>query len=224
MNKIRIIYDVVRKMKEKDSVKGVIKAEGLKDQNRILSINNTFEKNMQDGQIKGTTSIEVDYDGKKMKMENSIDFQGEGCCGHHNFMKHMHDCHHNGAHRGGLKEGLGRLSAVLGILSSIKINEKEDGSVVLVLVSADIPEDIKSGICDKMKEGCEHHKHLEGTNGHHMCMKEFHAMENIDFMLNVFINKHSEVEKITIDISGEQKDEKDEKKEMKLTADLSLEW
>jgi len=225
VNKIKIIYDVAKKMKEKDSVKGILKAEGLKNQDKLFSMNNVFEKSIQGGQIKGKTNIEVDCGGKKMKMENSIDIQGgEGCCGHHNFMKHMHSCHHKGAHAAGLKEGMGRITAALGILSSIKLNEQEDGSVILTLESADIPEDIKTCIHEKMKNGCEGHKHIDTNQQHQMFMKEFHAMENVNFALNVFINKEHEVEKVTINAAGEQKDEKDQMQEMKLTADLSLEW
>jgi len=93
---------------------------------------------------------------------------------------HFFQNHHHGAHCAGLKEGLGRIAAALGILSSIKITEKEDGTAVLSLESADIPEEIKSVIHGKMKHGCEQHKHMEGNHRHHMFIKDFHAMEDTD--------------------------------------------
>jgi nickel-dependent lactate racemase len=64
-----------------------------------------------------------------------------------------------------------------------------------------------------MKKGHEHHQH-------HMCMKEFHDMEDMKFTLNVVINKDKEIGKITVDIKGENKDEKNEKHQMKLAAEL----
>lgn len=225
MNKIKIIYDVVRKMKDKETIKGTFKAEGLKDQEKTFSINNTFERTSKDGQVKGKTNMEADFDGKKIKLENSIDFQGGSCCGHRGFMKHMHLAHNHqhDMHRGGLKEHLGRISAILGILSSIKLEEKEDRSVVLSLQSADIPEEIRNDIQEMMKHGHEHHQQMAGNHQHHMFIKEFHDMEKKDFVLNVFISKDSELEKVTINVSGEKQDEKNESHDMKLSAELCLE-
>ena len=68
MNKLKIMYDVVRKMKDKKSIKGTFKAEGLKDQAEIFSIDNAFERNNHEGQTKGKTRLEVDCEGKKMKL------------------------------------------------------------------------------------------------------------------------------------------------------------
>jgi hypothetical protein len=219
MNKIKVIYDVVRKMKDTNSIKGTAKVEGLKDEQKIIDLNSVFERNNQSHQVKGKTTIEVDCDGKKMKMENSIDFQKEGCCGHH----HFHHMHH-GPHAVGLKGGLNRITTILGIVSSAKLDEKEDGSVILSLESADIPEEVKSGIHEILKQGQEHHKHMEGSHQHHMFMKGFHGTENVDFTLNIFINKDSKIDKVKVDVKGEKEDEKNEKHQMKLAAELSLEW
>lgn len=224
MNKIKIIYDAARKMKDKDSVKGILKAQGLKNENQLFSVNNVFEKSCKDGQTKGKCTMEVDCGGKKMKMENSFDFEGNGCCGHRHFMKHMHSCHQNGMHAGGFKGGLGRITAVLGLLSSIQLSELEDGSAVLTLESANLPEEMKACMQEKMKNGCEHHKHMSMNPQHQEFMKEFHGMENADLVLKVFINKGREIEKITLNASGQKKDDNGLNQEMKLTADLSLEW
>lgn len=226
MNKIKVIYDVVRKMKDTNSIKGTVKVEGLKDQQKILDLNSVFERNNQDGQVKGKTNIEADCDGKKMKLENNIDFQGIGCHGHHGFRGHMHHFHnhHLGEQAGSTKAGLGKIIAVLGILSSIKIDENEDGSSILSLESANIPEAIKSDIHEMMKQKHEQHKHMEGIHHQHMFMKEFHGTENPDFTLNILINKDSKIDKVKIDLKGEKVDEKSEKHQMKLAAELSLEW
>ncbi len=225
MNKIKIIYDVVKKMKDKNSIKGTFKADGMKDQEKIFSVNSAFERNNLDGQTKGKTNIETNFDGKKMKLENSIDFQGEGCHGHRDFGKHMHPFHnhHHGEHVGGLKDGLSKITAMLGILSSIKIEEKEDGATILSLESINIPEDIKNGMHEMMKHRHEHNEQTGSNHQHHMCMKEFHDMENADFILVVSINKDSEIDKITIDANGEQKNDQNETHDMKLAVELSLE-
>lgn len=222
MNKIKIIYDAVRKMKNKESIKGTFKAEGLKDQEKTFSVSNSFERSSKDGQVKGKTSMEADFEGKKIQFENSIDFQGEDCHGHHGFMRHLHSAHGH-QHGGGLKEGLGRVSCVLGILSSIKLEEKEDKAVLLSLESADIPEEIRNEIQDMMKRGHEQHQHMAENHQHHMCMREFHDMEKIAFTLKVFISKDSDIEKVIVDVTGEKPDEKNEGHNMKLSAELYLE-
>lgn len=217
MNKIKVIYDVVRKMKDRDSIKGAVKVEGLKDQAKILEISSVFEKTSQSFQTKGKTIIEVDSDGKKMKLENNIDFQKEGCCEHQHF-HHLHS-----AHTGRMKGGLSRITAILGIVSSIQLEEKEDGSAILSLESANIPEEVKSDIHEMMKNGHEQHKHMESNHQHHICMNEFHNMEDMKFTLNVVINKSKEIDRVTVDLKGEKKDEKGGSNQMKLAAELSFE-
>ena len=224
MNKIKVIYDVARKMKDKSKVKGLLTAEGFKGQDKILSVSNTFEKGMQDGRTTGKINIEADCNGKKMKIENSIDFEGNACCTHHGWMKHMHNCHHGKMHEADFKEKWCRLTTMLGLLSSIKIDEKEDGSTLIALESSNIPEELKKGLEDKMKACHEQHKAMLMNNGHAMCMKEFHQLTNIDFILNIAINKNSEVEKITVNVKGDHQDGENGKQPMKLSADLSFEW
>jgi hypothetical protein len=226
MNKIKVIYDVVKKMKDKESIKGTLKVEGLKDQDNIFNLNSVFERNNEGCQAKGKTIIEVDSDGKKMKLENNIDFQKEGCCGHHDHIKHMHSFHnhHHGEHTVGIKEGLNRITAILGVISSIKLEEKDDGVVILTLASTNISEDIKSDIHEMMKRGHEHHKNIDCVHQHQMCMKEFHDMEGHDFTLIVSINKNSEIDKVKIDVSGENKDDNNETHAMRLAAELYLEY
>lgn len=222
MNKLKVIYDVVRKMKDKDSIKGVLMAEGTKDQIKIFEVNNTFEKDIKTGQCKGKTNIEADCNGKKVKIENNIEMQGmeEGnhCC----FMKHMHSfhnkCHHE--HRG-LHDGFKKLTAIFGILGSVKLDEKEDKTVELSLNSADIPEEVKNAIHEKIKEAREQHKHME-EDQHHLCMKQFHDMDDKNFAISILINKDREIEKVMANIKGTKKDEQDGSHDMSLKAELSL--
>jgi hypothetical protein len=229
MNKVKILYDVVRTMKGKNVFKGALKAEGMKDEARVFSFDNVFERNNTKGQIKAKTSTDVDFEGRKMKLENNIDLEIPGCKGPHSFMKHMHAHHHaqhcHGEHSGGIKEGLNRIVAVLGMLNSLKVEEQEDKSVVLSLESADIPEEIKKAIHEKIQQHkSEEHEGMHGNHEHHKFMKEFHSMDKADFKLRIIINKNSEVEKVTLEVDGEQTDAKDDKHVMKMQAELNLAW
>lgn len=216
MNKIKVIYDAVRKMKNKDSIKGTLKVEALRDQDKIFENSYSFERNGQGCKVKGKTMLEADCDGKKIKLENTIDLLKEGRCEHQHFHHHMaHDCC--------MKGGPGSITTVLGILSSIRLEEKEDGSAVLSLEAADMPEDLKADICEAMKQCHTHRAAVEGSKEQHMCMKELHGMEVTDFALKVVINKSSGIEKVTIDLKGEKKHGEAGKQQMKLAAELCLE-
>lgn len=214
MNKIKIIYDAVKKMKARDSVKGTLKVEGIRDQERIIEVGTSFERNGQRFEAKGKTIVESECDGKKMRLENNIDIMKEGCCEHHHGFHRMHhpDCHH------GMKGGFNRLTAALGILSSINLEEKADGAVLLSLESGSIPEEIKADIHEIMKNCHEGHENMEGKHQHCAFMKELHEMEKKDCSLNILISRDRNIEKIEIRIKGENTDH-----QMKLSADICME-
>lgn len=139
MNKIKLLYDVVKTMKEKDVFKGTLKTTAVKDQVKIFSFDNTFERSNLNGQLKAKTNTEVDCDGKKMKLENNIDCEIPDCHGAHGFMSHIHAHYHahqcHGEHSGGIKEGLSRIAAVLSILNSLKVDSDVTNEISLLIDS-----------------------------------------------------------------------------------------
>ncbi len=230
MNKLKLMYDVIRTMKDKETLKGTLKAEGTKDQAKLFGFENAFEKNFTTGQTKAKINTEVDCDGKKMKMENNLDFEMQGCRGHHGFMRHMHAPHgqpFQGAHPGGIREGLNKAAFVFGILNSIKLEERQDGAAVLSLALADIPEDLKKAVQEHIKQAREHHegghegdpRNNHHNHNHHEFMKEFHTMEKTDFSLKIFVSKDNAVEKIRLELAGEQEEGKHT---LNLKAELDL--
>lgn len=220
MNKVKLVYDVVKKMKEKETFKGTLKVEGMKDQEKMISIDKSFEKNSISGQSSTKSNMEVGYEGKKVRFNNSMDFENWDCHGMHGFgrMHHFHDFHH--IHEGrpsGIKEGMNRILFMLGIFDSLKVEEQEDKSVILSLDLNDIPEEIKKSIAEKMHHEHNHIEGIEKIHEHHMFMKEFHGMENTGFKLKAYINQEKEIEKVTWDLEGTKKDDKNEKHDMKLS-------
>lgn len=216
MNKIKVIYDAAKKLKKSEAIKGALKVEAVKDQDKLLDHSCSFEKSSTDFRVKGKTIVDADCDGKKIRLENTIDLQNAGCHGHHHF------CH--GAHATGMKGGPGRITTILGILSSIRLEEQEDGSAILSLDSADMPEELKAEIHEMMKQCHEQHKPAEGCQEHQLCLKEMHDLDCADLTLRVFINKNKELEKVAVDIKGEKLDAAGAKHQMKLAAELCLEW
>ncbi len=234
MSKIKLLYDVITTMKDKESCSGNLKVEGSKDQVKIFGLDNEFEKNMADGKMKAKVTLEMDKDGKKVKHESSTEF--EGSCshgtGHQGFMGHMFSHHCHGQHpdhgqvgdcgdkkRCGIKEKLSRLACMLNVLNSLKVKEREDKSTVLSLDFNEIPGELKKMIHEKLLQKKMQHEH-----GHQCMCKEFSTMEVSTGGLNIIINKNKEVEKVTLTIEGKQKDDLNNPHHMNLQAELCFAW
>ncbi|GBF34757.1 hypothetical protein DCCM_3877 [Desulfocucumis palustris] len=226
MNKIKLLYDVVMTMKEKDSCSGAISVEGRKDQVKILDFNNEFEKNMTDGQTKAKINFELEHEGKKVKHESSTEFNTHtpGRC-HHGFMSHMrfHHCHGHqfnhmeGLKRCGMKEKLSRIGLLLNILNSLKVEEQENKNILLSLNFDEIRQDIKNIIQEKLQ-----HEKMARHHDFHGAVKEFSALENPTGSLNILINKNNEVEEILLTLDGEKKGELNQVHLMNIKAELRL--
>ncbi|NLD48947.1 MAG: hypothetical protein GX660_17440 [Clostridiaceae bacterium] len=220
MNKIKILYDVFKTMKSKEVFNGTLTAEAVKGEKKVFSFANSFEKNKKSGFKKVTTNSEVDFDGKKIKLQNSIEFQGDECKGPECLVKYLH------AHKckTGVKHCLSKITFALGVLNSLKVLEQQDKSLILSLQPADMPEELKAALCEHLKECCDNHKCMDEEDCKHKFMKELHNMEKTGFDFKVFINSKSEIEKISIEIDGLKKEENNEKCDMKAIAKVSFNW
>jgi hypothetical protein len=235
MNKIKVLYDVVKTMKGKEIFKGTLRVDGKKAGEKFIGIVNEFEKDLTEGRVKSKLNTEFNCEGKSFKHESSTDFNMEGCNfnEHHGFMKHLHQHKHSEMKFSGPREGLNKIGFVLGVLKSIKLEEKEDKSAILKLNLMDLPEEMKEIFHEKMKKGSfnenhensEFHKNFGADNfkGHHDFMKELHGMTNPNVEIIVWINGYSEVEKILITAAGKINTES-EAKDIDLKAELNLAW
>jgi len=234
MSKIKLLYDVVSTMKDKESCSGNFKVVCSKDQVKIFGLDKEFEKNMADGQTKAKISLEVDCDGKKVKHESSTEFGGCGSHSHHGLFGRMIGRHCHGPHPDydqigdggenerccGFKEKLSRMACMLSLLNSLKVKEQEDKSAVLSLDFDEIPGEVKKVFHEKMLQKKMFHEKHEHQ---HFC-KEFSSVEILKGELNILINKSKEVEKITLSVEGRQKDDLNNAHDMNLQAELRLAW
>ena len=228
MSKLKIMYDVISTMKEKEVVSGTFKAVCLKEQVELGHFNNEFEKNLTSGETKVKISAEFDCEGKKLKHDSQSEFTMQACCSHkhHGFLKHMH--HHNphshlvgqaqDSHKCcGIKSKLSRLALMLNILNQIKVEEKEDKSVILSLDLTEIPEELKKLCHSRIGQ-----KEMPENHPHHGFMKEFCTVKDPNIKLNIWINKAREVEKILVTVNGNQIDSLNENHAVSLKAELIL--
>lgn len=228
MSKLKIMYDVINKMKEKEVVNGTFKAIGMKDQVEIGHFVNEFEKNLTSGETKVKINAEFECEGKKLKHDSQSEFTMQGCSSHkhHGFLKHMH--HHSPhAHLEGqiqsdhkccgIKGKLSKLAFMLNVLNQIKVDEKEDKSVILSLNLTEMPEELTKLFHGKMR-----HTAMPENHPHHAFMKEFCTLIDPKVGVNLWINKVREVEKIVVTVDGSQIDALKENHEVSLKAELNL--
>lgn len=213
MNKIKLLYDVVKTLRGKDALRGVATVQVQKDQVQIFYVKNEFEKNLLTGKAKANIITEVDYEGKQVKHQSTTEFTN--CCQgdkHHKLFKHMHSgcC-------GGLKQKLTKIAFALQLLNSLKAEEQNDKTALVTLEITELPDDIKALLKEKMSSADCCHNH-----GSACFMKEFCSIEKGNFSLVMSVNKDNEIEKIVITFEGIQNNEQNEQHTLSINAELML--
>lgn len=203
MNKIKVLYDVFKTMKEKESFNGNIKVEAVKGGTKVLSFSNEFSTNTVTGETKVKISSESDFDGKKAKHESNTEFNMKDCK-HHKFHHHMH-MHHHGmcCEPGSIKAKLSKITFILNLLNNLKTEEK-DGKLILSLDLKEIIKEIKEhhkDLGEQHKDSCDHN--MDDHHKHCACIKEFLCAAHTDAVLNIYVNKNNEVEKVEVVANGE---------------------
>ncbi|MHC1760609.1 MAG: hypothetical protein AB9917_14110 [Negativicutes bacterium] len=217
MNKLKVLYDVVTVMKNKEAFNGILTVQVHKDEESLFFLQNEFKKNLLTGETKAKINTDLNYEGKTLKHESTTEFTmlHSGECKCHEFFRNLHQCHAAGC--GGLRGKLAKLAFAFSILNALQVSEQDSKTIVLSLKSSDLPEDIKALIHEKMSQASTcHHEHG--------FLKEFCATEQRDFGLNIFVNKNFEAEKIVITLAGLQKTEQNAPRKLTARAEVSFTW
>ncbi|NPV91115.1 MAG: hypothetical protein HPY50_10130 [Firmicutes bacterium] len=215
MNKIKLLYDVVKAMRDKNEFQGVVKARGTCDSVEVMRFENEFQKNLATGLTKARINTVLDHDGKQVKHESSTEIYGcfpDHCGGHHRRFHRFHSEHHRCC---GGRAKLTKLAFILNALNNLKVEEQADKSVVLTLNLTEIPEDLKAEIHARMAE--KHHREM-------CCLKGVTAVENPQAALTVWLTKNSEVERVILTASAKLVKEGGETKAAELSAEIKLNW
>lgn len=210
MNKIKVLYDVFKEMKEKEVFKGNVKVEAAKGESKVFSFSNEFEVNAKSGETKAKLNVDLDAEGKKLKHESNSEFNIKDCP-HHKFHKGMHMYHHGMHGHCGLKGKLSKITFVLNLLNNVQIEEIEEKYIISLELKEvlkeikDMHKDFHKGIDDE--KILEYHKQMhEGMNKdfckHHEFIKEILCSEQSNPLLKIYANKNNEVEKVEISAKG----------------------
>lgn len=226
MNKIKLMYDVAKAMKEKEVFIGTAEASGKKDQVEFFSFANEFEKNLASGEVKFKVKTAFDLDGKQVKHESSSEFNLQNCCGgmQHHPHRHLHRHWEENDGRScccaGFKNKLSALMFLLRLLDELKIEELENKYLELSLNIDGMPEEFKKQVQEKLQH-CAAQEETERQD-HHRCMKELLTMENPKIAFTMLLDAEKAVKKAVITVTGKQKDEQETLHDLSLKAELKL--
>lgn len=230
MNKIKLMYDVAKAMKEKEVFIGSLEATAKKDQGEFFTFKNEFDKNLTTGQVKVKVNAAFDMDGKQMKHESSSEFTITNCCGaRHPHLRrplHHHHCNNMNTDSGcchtDLKEKLSLLAYAFNLLENVKIEELENKALYVTLKVDEIPENLINHIHGRFQHGMTNEE-MQGQE-QHLCMKEFMVMENPLINLNMHLTPDKTVESIVVTAEGKQTDSVGEIHDMNFKAELNMKW
>ena len=199
MNKMKILYDVVKAFKNKEVISGVFTADVKKDETSIFTMTSQFAKNVLTGQRKATINTQLDYDGKTLHSAGDTKFSGHEGHGFHHGMGHR-----MGPGMGGrgctMREKFGRLTFMLGVLNALEVTEDQDNTLVLTLNSVNLPDEAKAIVQERLRHGgCRH-------SGHGF-IHEFSGLTELDFTLSVVIDESCNIKKAAGSVSGIRKDD-----------------
>jgi hypothetical protein len=201
MKKIKLLYDVTRAMKNLEKIGGVLQVKVHKDDEEVFSMRNAFEKN-EAGKTRTTVSSVLNLDGGQVTRESTTEFDLSGRCHHGAGMLHRMFHGRNGGDRCcGVRGMFSRLSLAFGILSSLEVEEKGDGTAVVSLHLSEAPGELRAALLEKLQ-----HKHDCLTE--HDFLKECHQVETLNGALVMTVNKDRSIETITVNLGSMARDEK----------------
>jgi hypothetical protein len=200
MNKLKLLYDVTRTMKNLDRIEGTLQVKVTKDQEEVFKLRNQFEKNAG-GKTRTTVSSVLNLDRGQVTRESTTEFDFAGKC-HQGpgMLRRMFHGHRGEERCCGIKGMLGKLSLAFGILNSLDVAEKGDGKAVLTLDLRQAPEELKGALQEKLQ-------HKKDCLSQHGFLRECHEVQSLDGVLVVTVNKESVIEAITVDLTAAALDE-----------------
>lgn len=220
MNKIKLMYDLITTLKDKEEVNGSVKIKGTKDDVAVITFENEFEKDAATGQVKTKIRTEVGQGEQKFRHESTTEFNLR-CCKEQ--LSQMHGsviCHHPPRPiRGEMKERLNRLAFMLHTLNSIQAEEQPDGYVELSLDLMEIPGHLRQCMNEQADRKMFQIHHEECG-----VIKELLTVENPQVTLRARVNPRSEIERIVLTFGGEQREEGGDAHVMNLYVEVNLNW
>ena len=215
MKKIKMLYDVARTMKNMAKIDGVITVDVRKDQEAVFSLRNKFEKD-EAGKVTAQVSSKMNLNGEDLTRESTTEFTLTGDHGPCKMWKSFHR-RHDAAGCHGIKGVFHRISVALGILSSLKVEDQQNGAAVISLDLNDIPDEMKTMLREKMLQ--KHASHPDCG-----CMQGCRNVEMLNGLVVITVNEKHAIDKVTVNLDGRAQDAESKEHTMAATAELQFAW
>ncbi len=225
MNKIKLMYNIAKTMKEKTLFQGSLQVACVKDQTTVFQMDNEFSKDLSSGLTKANIKTEMDCEGKSFKHESSTEFtHTEGCHRRGHFFKGGHPhFHHRDCGHLGPKGFFSKLTVALDLLNRIKVEEQPDNTTLMTLEIDELPAELRELKAHFMEKHHHHHEQEQPTHHHGHCLaKELHGLENPRLTLIATINKNNELANAVLTLSGQQAGTIGETRTLTINAKLTL--
>lgn len=211
MNKIKVLYDIVKAMQAKEVWRGVMNVQVLDGEERLWDMTNEFLRNSATGLHRAKVKTELAWGGKNLSHESTTEFRKVLDC------RSPHCYHHRHVHGKRIWEGESKLhflGLLLKTLNDMTITEDNNGCKMLTVEVTEFPSEMKAKWC-KMLE------HTEQEHKHHRFLTEYLPLSDVALSLKLSVNKDNEVENVLVTLVGSTA-KGGETRELKLRGEITL--
>lgn len=211
MNKLEVLYKVVKNVKCEEGISAVAKIHAFNSSKELVNMSNEFSKNKQTGILKAKLSGNVDVEGFAGKIDEDIELNMKELHEKHHAM-HQGKCEGKGHGKNPMKK-LSKAAFMLKALNEMNLVE-EDGFKVIELNLNEMKKEIKEmkenhGKCEKPKFDCkeaneEMKKIFEIMALKHKIKKQIMCADYDKMTLKAYVDAEFKVKKLVIEGVGEQ--------------------
>jgi len=220
MNKVKLVSDIMKTMKSKENVTGILKAE-LNGPDLEVNVKKKFDADdMQAHHGRGCRGRGHGHGphGHMMKMHRMQMMENGSINKDSDEFKKMKDEMKKQGRSSNWRDKMSMMSTALDLFNSIKVEELEDGNLSMTLSKDELSDELVERIHEGMerKHKVMHHRHAkmaqihggrcEGHGEFHSSndfQKHIHEMKNPSVRMQWIVNEKREVIKGEINLSGE---------------------
>ena len=217
MNKLKLLYDVARTMKNKEKIEGVLTVQVMKGEEEVFALRNEFEK-QRGGKGKTVVNSKLQLNGNQVTRESSTEFALSGDC-HHGagMVRRLFHRHHGHSGCCGIRGTFSKIACAFGVLNSLKVEERGSGAASISLDLAELPVEMQEALKERLQQNHECCSYAD-------LLKECQNPEIGKGLLVLEVNPGGEIEKLSLALTGSVQDAAGDLRSVTASAELQLAW
>ncbi|PEL06758.1 hypothetical protein [Bacillus sp. AFS017336] len=226
MNKIKLMYDITKTMKKKEQVKVNLDAEILKNGQKTAFFGGEFDKDLTKHSFHPFQHRGRRPFGPGFRNRGFFEQGGNGEYQNSEFCQENIKQDELKEHKfpSKFKMGFSRASMFFGLLSSIEVQETENGAT-LMLDSKDIPEDLKESFKEMRENRKKFMLGMQRANCSNKNQMSFlQEVEDPNFLVKANVNTNKEIESLTVYAKGLKNHEDTPQEVLELKYQSTFTW